>query len=171
MDENQASYLSGNTHLFANNFSQSIEDMMGCEFSLDKDSYKEEPFTPLFGMIASIHFAGQVQGDYVVVLEEKAAAAIIEAYEEGMGDEELHEMREDYAGFIKECLNLAVGETIPSLEESFGELTFSPPVVVYGEIEYPEVVRPKGTSSNSEINRYGISGVEINHSTAFIRVD
>lgn len=150
MDENQESYLSGNTHLFAKNFSQSIEDMMGCEFSVAEGSYKEEPFTPLFGMIASIHFAGQVQGDYVVVLEEKAAAAIIEAYEEGMEDEELHEMREDYAGFIKECLNLAVGETIPSLEESFGELTFSPPVVVYGEIEYPEVVNGIIHLSNEE---------------------
>lgn len=140
MSTDHESYLSDNTKLFAQNFAQSIEDMMGCEYSLSEESYKEEAFTPLFGMIVSIHFAGQVQGDYTVVLEEKTAASIIEAYEEGMEDDDLHEMREDYAGFVKECLNLAVGETIPTLEESFGELTFSPPVVIYGEIDYPEVL-------------------------------
>ena len=150
MSENHEGYLAENTILFAKNFAQSIEDMMGCEFVVSEDTYKEEPFTPLYGMIASIHFAGQIQGDYVVVLEEKTAASIIEAYEEGMELEDLKEMREDYAGFIKECLNLSVGETIPSLEESFGELTFSPPVVIYGEIEYPEVINGIYHLSNEE---------------------
>jgi len=132
-------YLKDNTHLFARNVVQSIEDMVGCSFELSEESYCEKAFTPAYGMTVSIHFAGKVQGDYVVVMSEQTAAAAIDAYEDGMELDDLKPMREDYAGFIKECLNLSVGESIPALEASFGEITFSPPVVVFGEIEYPSV--------------------------------
>ncbi len=135
MSSDHKEYLKENTHLFVQNVAQSIEDMVGCTFEIDTESYTEKAFVPEFGMTVSIHFAGKVQGDYVVVMDEKTAAATIDAYEEGMEFEDLKAMREDYGGFIKECLNLSVGESIPALEQNFGEITFSPPVVVYGELE------------------------------------
>jgi signal transduction histidine kinase len=52
-----------------------------------------------------------------------------------MTQEAIRAQRETYGGFIKELLNLSVGLSIVEIEKKFGDLTFAPATVVYGEME------------------------------------
>lgn len=136
----QDAYISTNTLIFAQSVIRSLEDMIGMPFHLSKTSFREAAFSSPFKMIAYIHFAGAIQGEYILSLDEITAAMLIEAYEDGMSHDDLREMRSDYADFVKELLNLAVGQSIPELEQSFGCLTYAPCTVVYGEIEFPNIM-------------------------------
>jgi serine phosphatase RsbU (regulator of sigma subunit)/CheY-specific phosphatase CheX len=127
------------TFVFAKNVIQTIEDMTGVSFVLKKDSFQETSFSSSFNMIAHIHFVGTIEGDYLLSLNEVLAAKLIDAYEEEMSGELLREMRTDYGDFMKEVLNIAVGKSITALEQTFGNLTYTYCVLVYGEIKFPEV--------------------------------
>ncbi|MDM8524619.1 hypothetical protein QUF80_14720 [Desulfococcaceae bacterium HSG8] len=131
-------YVGTNTIIFAQSVIQSLEDMIGIPFELNKASFKEVPFSSQFNMIACIHFSGVIQGDYILALDEIMAAKLADIYEEGMSDNELREMRDEYSGMIKELLNIAVGQSITELEQSFGDLTYTPCTMIYGEIEFPD---------------------------------
>ncbi len=139
-DNLQDAFISTNTLIFSQSVIRSLEDMIGTPFALDKTSFREAAFSSPFNMIAYIHFAGAIQGEYILSLDEITAAILIEAYEVGMSDDDLREIRSDYADFIKELLNLAVGQSISELEQSFGYLTYAPCTVVYGEIEFPDIM-------------------------------
>ena len=140
MDNDQPrAYIGTNTVLFAQSIMRSLEDMIGLSPVLNKESFREKAFSTGFDMIIYIHFAGIIQGDYLISMDESTAAKLIEVYEDGMTNEALKEMREDYTGFIKELLNTAVGLSIPELEQIFGNLTYSSSIVVYGKIEFPDV--------------------------------
>jgi len=138
-DNTQDAYIDTNTLIFAKSLIYALEDMLGIPFVLDKSSFRETFFSSPFDMIAYIHFTGAVQGDYLLGLDEVLAAKLIEVYEEGMSKNDLREMREDYGGFIKELLNIAVGLSIPELEQSFGDLTHASGILIYGEMDLPEV--------------------------------
>ena len=60
-----------------------------------------------------------------------------------MSQEELRGVRGDFGGMLKELLNTAVGMAIETLEASVGRLTYHPPMIVYGEIDPPNL--PSGT--------------------------
>ncbi|KMQ49926.1 Signal transduction histidine kinase CheA [Chitinispirillum alkaliphilum] len=139
-DSSEGGYLKANTILFAQNVCKSIEDMIGVQFTLWKESLRESAFTTKYSMIAYIHFSGSIQGDYLLAIDEILALKMIGAYEEGMSEDSIRQLREEYSGFIKELLNLSVGQSIVELEKSFGDLTFSPSTVVYGEIEFPDIL-------------------------------
>lgn len=138
-DKSQNGYISTNAVTFAQSVIGSLEDMVGDTFVLNKSSFKEIPFSSPFNMTAYIHFSGTIQGDYIFSLDEITAAKLIDVYESGMPEDDLREMREDYGGFVKELLNLAVGQSILELEQSFGYLTYTPGTVIYGEVEFPDV--------------------------------
>ncbi|HEX2958749.1 MAG TPA: ATP-binding protein, partial [Chitinispirillaceae bacterium] len=55
-----------------------------------------------------------------------------------MDDRQIHEMRPEFSEFTKELLNLSVGQSIVELEKTFGDLTFNPSTVVYGELDFPK---------------------------------
>ena len=134
----QEGYLKTNTMFFAEHMCQSINDMVGVPCQINIDTLKEDCFKPAFKMITFISFSGIIQGNYICALDEITALKIIGAYTEGMSDEEIKEQRGDYSGFVKEVLNLSVGQSIVELEKNFGELTFSPSTLVYGELEFPD---------------------------------
>ncbi|MDM8558685.1 hypothetical protein [Candidatus Parabeggiatoa sp. HSG14] len=138
-DTQQDVYIDTSTLSFARSVIYTLEDMLGIPFELKKTSFRESAFSSPFNMIAYIHFTGVVQGDYLLGLDEVLAAKLIEVYEEGMSQNDLREMREDYGGFIKELLNIAVGLSIPELEQSFGDLTHASGILIYGEIDLPNV--------------------------------
>lgn len=133
------SHICTHTFIFAKNVIQTIEDMTGVPFRLNEDSFQETSFSSSFHMIAHIHFVGTIEGDYLLSLNEELAARLIDAYEDGMSADDIHEMREHYGDFIKEVLNTAVGWSITKLEQTFGNLTYTYCVLIYGEIEFPEV--------------------------------
>jgi|WetSurMetagenome_2_1015567.scaffolds.fasta_scaffold26240_1 two-component system, chemotaxis family, sensor kinase CheA len=147
----QKGYLRANTLIFAQNVIQSLADMVGAEFSLRKDTLRETPFTTTYSMIISIHFSGSIQGDYLVCLDDAVALKLIGAFDPAMTPTGIRELRETYGGFLKELLNLSVGLSIVELEKSFGDLTFAPATVIYGEIETAKI-----PSGNIEIE--GIAG-------------
>ncbi len=132
---------------FATAVCNNIRDMVGVELSTSSESLAEVRFLPSRAMTVMIHFTGAIQGEFAVSLDETYAAALIGAWSEGMPDDELCAMRGDYGGFLKELLNTSVGQVIPGLESEFDALTFLPPVVVWGSLEYPDV--PAGFMSAS----------------------
>lgn len=132
-------YLYSNALTFGQNTAQTIMDMTGQNFAAEQSSIIEGAFNRSSGMTVSIPFAGTIQGTYILTLQEQVAAAIIGEWQEGMEQEALQQLRGDTGGFIKELLNIAVGQSIVELEKNFGDLTFSPATVVYGIVEYPEV--------------------------------
>ncbi|MCP4348217.1 MAG: hypothetical protein GY795_22170 [Desulfobacterales bacterium] len=133
-------YIGTNTVIFAQSVIQSIEDMAGISFRMNKSTFREVPFSSSFNMTAFIHFIGTVQGSYIIGINEITAAKLIEIYEHGMTHDDVREMREDFGGFIKELLNLAVGQSILEIEQSFGYLTYTPCTLIYGEIEFPDIM-------------------------------
>jgi signal transduction histidine kinase/CheY-specific phosphatase CheX len=112
--------------------------MVGVPFSVKEASFSESSFVSSFKMVTFISFSGIIQGNYLCSLDETTAIKIIGGFTEGMSDEQVREMRPDFSGFVKEVLNLSVGQSIVELEKNFGDLTFNPSTVVYGELEFPD---------------------------------
>lgn len=133
----QDGYLKANTILFSQNVSQAISDMVGIPYQICKETLTEAPFESKYRMVCYISFSGSIQGHYLCAVDDLVALKMIGAYEDGMTQEQLRDMRGDYSGFMKELLNLSVGQSIVELEKRFGDLTFSPSTVVYGEVEFP----------------------------------
>ena len=116
-----------------------LRDMIGIEFAPVSDSLEEVRFVPTRAMTAMIHFTGAIQGEFALSLDEVVAARLIGCWSEGMPIEDMRPNRSDYGGLVKEVLNVSVGQVIPELEKEFDALTFLPPVVIWGELEYPDV--------------------------------
>lgn len=133
-------YLKANTMLFAGKMCQSLYDMCGAEMITSRETLREGSFSSPYSIIIFNSFTGAIQGDYLVSLEENVALSLIDAYREGMSDTEKHELREEYCGLLKEALNIAVGQAIEELENSFCDLTFTPSTVVFGKIEFPNIM-------------------------------
>jgi CheY-specific phosphatase CheX len=138
-----ADLLLANTQTFAQAVRDCFRDMLGTEIVLEGLPQKQGQFAPAHHLIVMIHFTGPVQGEYVISMAESTAAGFLGAWREGMTQEDLKALRSDFGGMLKEILNTAVGVAIPHLEATFDRLTYHPPMVVYGELEYPDV--PCGT--------------------------
>ncbi|NLD98972.1 MAG: hypothetical protein GX640_03790, partial [Fibrobacter sp.] len=132
------SYLKTNTLIFAHKMCQSISDMVGVSFNVKEDSLKEAGFKSAFKMISYISFSGAIQGNYLCAMDEITALKIMGVYTDRMSDDEIRGLRSEHSGFVKEVLNLSVGQSIVEIEKNFGDLTFFPGTVVYGELEFPE---------------------------------
>jgi len=131
--------LASNALCFAQAVRDCFRDMLGAEMVLDSQGVRQARFSPAHPLIVMIHYTGPVQGEYMISMEESTAAGLIGAWSEGMTREDLKGLRGDFGGMLKEMLNTAVGMAITTLEGSFDRLTYHPPVVVYGELEYPDV--------------------------------
>lgn len=136
-------FLSSQTLRFTECVRDCFRDKLGTEIVLDSTTCEDHPFAPRRPMVVLIHYTGRIQGDFVINLEEETAARLIGAWSEGMPVAALKELRGEFGGLFKEVLNTAVGMAIPSLEEQFGNLTYHPPMIFYGEIDPPDV--PSGT--------------------------
>lgn len=137
--------LSSQTLRFTECVRDCFRDMLGTEIVLDSTTCEDHPFAPRRPMVVLIHYTGRIQGDFVINLEEEAAARLIGAWSEGMTGAALKELRGEFGGLFKELLNTAVGMAIPLLEEQFGRLTYHPPMIFYGELDPPDF--PSGTLS------------------------
>lgn len=131
-------YLKNNTLNFASKMCQSIQDMVGSSFKVKEESFSESSFRSSFKMVTFISFSGIIQGNYLCSLDEETALKITGTFSDGLSEEQIRDMRPDFSGFIKEVLNLSVGQSIVELEKNFGDLTFNPSTVVYGDLEFPE---------------------------------
>lgn len=132
-------YLKANTVLFAQKVCQSFEDMAGTHVAICNETIRESSFATSFNTVAFVNFSGSIQGTYLLAIDNDSALKIINQYKENMTPQAIRDLREEYGSFIKEVLNLSVGQAIEELEKSFCDLTFSPGIIVYGEIEFPPI--------------------------------
>jgi len=132
----QSDYLSTWTTFFAQKLCDTICDMTGIALSLKSDSYKEQSFTFDQGMTVYISFNGQVQGGFIIGVQEAEALRLI-GIEDDSGN--YKQYREDISGFFKEVMNIAVAQTLPELECAFENLTQFPAIVAFGDIIFPDV--------------------------------
>lgn len=135
----EANTLVRHAEAMAAAFCSNVRDMVGVELAPVEDSLGEVRFAPSKPMTVMIHFTGAIQGEFALSMEEASAARMIGCWSEGMAADELRANRGDFAGFVKEVLNTSVGQVIPGLEKEFDALTFLPPVVIWGELDYPDV--------------------------------
>lgn len=133
-------YLKANTILYAQNVCTAIEDMAGFPFQICKETLKESPFKSQYRLIIFISFSGLIQGTYLCALDDVSALKMIGKFKEGMRQDEIRDLRQEYGSYIKEVLSLSVGQSIVELEKNFGDLTFTPATIVFGEIEFPEIL-------------------------------
>jgi two-component system chemotaxis sensor kinase CheA len=112
--------------------------MVGVPFSVKDSSFSESSYVSPFKMITFISFSGIIQGNYLCSLNEETALKLIGEYSDGVSDDQVRGKRPEFSGFVKEVLNLSVGQSIVELEKNFGDLTFNPSTVVYGELEFPD---------------------------------
>jgi diguanylate cyclase (GGDEF)-like protein len=132
----QSDYLNTWTTFFAQKLCDTICDMTGIVLSLKSDSYKEESFIFDQGMTVYISFNGQVQGGFIIGIQESEALRLI-GIEDDSGSYKRY--REDISGFFKEAMNIAVAQTLPELECAFENLTQFPAIVAFGDIIFPDV--------------------------------
>lgn len=126
------------SQIFAKSVADCLRDMLGAEIVVDP-RLETRSFLPSHPLTVMIHFTGPVQGEYAVSLEESTAAFLIGAWSEGVSREQLKSLRNDFGGMLKEMLNAAVGQAIPHLEARVDRLTYHPPLIIFGELEYPDV--------------------------------
>jgi len=131
--------LRANTALFAQKVCTAIRDMTTNDYQIQPTSLNKGLFTFPGGVIAFVHFAGSVQGDYILACDEQTPIKILNKWNDGMSLDEMRENRQTHGSFMKELLNIACGMALPELEKKYGTLTVLPPALIYGEIEFPEV--------------------------------
>jgi len=140
MQNNTFSYLKATTVLFAQKTCEALGDMCGAEFSPLKETIKEGTYASPFNTILFISFTGTIQGYYLLSLNDVVALKLIGAWDETLSPQRIRDLREEFGGMLKEVLNLAVGGSIVELEKSFSNLSFTPCTIVYGEIEFPNIM-------------------------------
>ncbi len=131
------SSLEGNVRFFAEKVCSVLNDMGGASYTIIRDSLAEGPLVIPNSMSLFIEFSGSIIGSYVLSLDIRTAAALVGIVTDSSAETECRGRREEFTEYLKEVLNAAVGQAIEELDTTFGELTFLPPTVVYGEIEFP----------------------------------
>ena len=139
MSPDNNNLLRANATHFAHCFGQTVQDMVGVTLTSETSKLQEGLFQPRYPMVIMIHYTGVIQGEYAISMDERVAAKLIGTAIEDMSEESIHDLRSESVGMLKEALNAAVGESIQRLGSDFDDLTFLPPVVVFGEIDYPMV--------------------------------
>ncbi|MBD3317264.1 MAG: diguanylate cyclase [Chitinivibrionales bacterium] len=125
--------ISENAVHFAKAVAQTITDVTGVQYLPLLGEVTEPPSEFAQKMVVYSHVSGVIQGDYILVLTPAVAAKLLGQFEKEMTLRDLSE-------FCKELLNVAVGRTVVELEKKVGTLTHNSPVVVLGDIFFPNVL-------------------------------
>lgn len=132
--------LRANTALFAQKICQILQDMSEYRYSIEANSLNKSLFTFPGGYICFVHFAGKVQGDYILAMSEITAAKLAGISESECCGDLIRDHRKEYSLLLGEALNIAVGKALPELEKRFEGLTINSPTNIYGEIIFPKQV-------------------------------
>lgn len=131
-------HLSEYTSLFTQNVCTTISDMTGVDLAFSSDSYVEESFKFHNGMIVYLSFYGKVQGEFIVGITLKDALTIM-GLTETVDEKNIDQIRDDVSGFFKEVLNIASAQSLVDVEKRYENLSYFPPIVIFGDIIFPEV--------------------------------
>jgi diguanylate cyclase (GGDEF)-like protein len=126
------------TQLFAQNVCNTISDMTSTSLSTYLDSYIEHSFEFHDGMVVYLSFYGKVQGEFIIGISKKDASTLI-GIESSSTEQPFESVREDISGFLREVLNIASAQTLVEVEERYENLTYFPPIVIFGDIHFPDV--------------------------------
>ncbi|MBN1576557.1 MAG: hypothetical protein JW913_08395 [Chitinispirillaceae bacterium] len=135
-----SSYLKAFTLVFAQKMCQALLDMCGAHFLINKESLREGTFSTPYRITLFAGFSGAIQGNYIVSLDDTVALKLIGAGDETVSPGKALDFRKEYGGFLKEALNIAVGQAIEAPGKSYGDLAYSPGTAVFGEIEFPDIM-------------------------------
>ena len=136
----QEIFLRATTALFAQNFCSTIEIFSGHSFTIHAKTLKKGFVTYPPGFIAFMHFAGAVQGDFAISMDETTALKIAKTPIESLVPEKIAEAKSNAAEMLGEVLNTATGATLNELEKKYGDLTAISPYFVFGEITLPNIL-------------------------------
>jgi diguanylate cyclase (GGDEF)-like protein len=137
-DANQDTVNANAVHL-ASRIGQCLETMIGEPVALPgRESI--ETGTSFSGMVIIAPFSGNVQGYFILALDEPVAAHLLAAHLKIDPTESLACRRDEYIGFCQEVLNVAVGQSMGDLERDLGDLSYFTSFIVYGTIVLPPVL-------------------------------
>jgi CheY-specific phosphatase CheX len=137
--DSNISLVTKNTIQFAEAVCETILEMVGVEFKVYSEVFTDNEISLQEGLMVLIPFSGRIQGNFYLCLEEKIAAVMCGAYQDGMSITDLHKKRSDYSSFMLEVINVAAAKTISKLESAFKPLFALPPYVFYGKAEMPNI--------------------------------
>lgn len=115
---------------FAGSIAETLAAMNNFQTTLSE--YSCQTHEDYSGICIYCHFIGSVQGIFLISMSCPAAHTLSGVpYENNVPGQDVFE-------FLKEVLNVAVANTLPLLETTFGHLSYSPPISVDGRIQFPE---------------------------------
>ncbi|MBD3315937.1 MAG: hypothetical protein GF344_09135, partial [Chitinivibrionales bacterium] len=133
-------FLRANAALFAQKVCQTFREMSNATFDVLPATLNKGLFTHPGGMILDARFAGRVQGDYFLAMDETTACKIAGGYREEMSAEDIIASRTEHGQFMKELTNISVGQSLAELEKYLGSVTAFSPLAVYGVLDFPHVI-------------------------------
>lgn len=135
---------------YASTLVATLESMFGLKLTQGKSELIEYRKTTDKNFSVSILFTGMVYGEYILTMNEKVAAKILNHDNIGSSEAELGKIRDEITETFCEVLNIVVGESVVPLNQVYKKLTITPPRVYFGSITYPKIKMAK-TLLSSEI--------------------
>jgi CheY-specific phosphatase CheX len=130
--------LRANTALFAQKICSSLDDMLEENYAIQAKSLQKGYYQSEGTFCVLMHFAGTIQGDFILTTEETVALQIVNAHKGLIIDD--HDVRKNISTVFSEMVNVAAGQTIPELEKKYGLLTLIPAYTVFGELRTANVI-------------------------------
>ena len=125
------------TQLFAEIADRTISEMFGTDPANISTVLESDAVDTSKQFIVSLYYTGTVYGEYMLAMDEKTAARILELDVDSIEDSH-EEFCEEIGDAFSEALNTIVGEAIVDLQESYAKLTLTAPRVYFGKIRYPQ---------------------------------
>jgi CheY-specific phosphatase CheX len=126
----------------------SLVAMTGARCAIQADSLTKGTYTSTGTAVAIMHFAGAVQGDFIITTQEEIVASLLKTTTLGGGEGAIP--RSSLADFFSEIINASAGQALPELQKRYGALTLIPPSVVFGELYMPRVLSCSVVISGAE---------------------
>jgi diguanylate cyclase (GGDEF)-like protein len=125
---------------FGKNLCESLEAMTSICATTDVASYNNSYLHPQNSFVVLIPFSGTIQGNYVLSLSERIATDLLMQENISLTYDETNKYRDASEEFFKEVLNTAAGASLFELEKSFGTLTMASPIIIHGEVIFPQML-------------------------------
>jgi len=132
-----------NAEFFAQEVCHTIYDMALVPYIVKKRNFDSKAIHKDDGVVVFIHFSGEIQGDFYLVMDEIVAGRLFGDETMGRTTEGVHQAREECGSLLMEVLNIAAGKTLVELEKHFYPLAVLPPAIVFGEAVFPDVTGGK----------------------------
>jgi hypothetical protein len=133
------SYLLAHTLVYAQHVCDAVRDMSGIPFLIRKDTLQNARFKAHGRLVVFTSFYGRISGQFFLTLDERTLFALTGVDVDVNNQVRVRDEIFENAEFGSEVLNVAVGRTIAELQISYGELSYLPATIAYGDIMPPSI--------------------------------